>query len=538
MNVLKYRLILILLLCNALAGFSQTKKTVIIEQAGSIEHNKAIKINAQRILRDSVTTVIIRHENIRMWCDSAYSYTNSNVVDAFGNVHILKDDTLHLYADFVNYNGDTKWAKARRHVKLINKEITLTTDSMNFDMDLNIGYYDNNGKIQDSINTLTSLIGEYYADLDKAYFKTNVVALTEDYILKSDTLIYFTQNKLASIVGPTTIYEDENTLYTEYGFYNSMTGKVELLKNSVIKTPDQNIIADSIFYDRNTGDGRAIGNADIHDFENRMIIRGNNILYNEKEETAIVTDSAHFLLYSETDTLFLHADTLKTMPDSIPDEKIITAYYAVKFFREGMQGKCDSMVYWSKDSTVQLFKEPVIWSGNNQMSANYIEMITQTNAPDLIKMEKEAFIVSMEDSTKFNQIKGRDMLGYIRKNELYKIEVDGNGQSIYYARDTHGIIGLNKAESSNINIFLTDSKVKKIAFINDPEGELLPLIDILDEQKTLPGFNWFDSIRPKRKEDIFNGKYIFIPDKEISLPDIKKDSSRKKKTKEDFRSIE
>ncbi len=508
MKVLKYRLILILILLCTLAGYSQTTKKVDIENADFLQYSEAIISNAQRLIGN----VIISHKNIRMWCDSAYSYTNSNEVDAFGHVHIIKDDTLHLYADFVNYNGDTKWAKARRNVKLINKSTTLTSDSLDFDMNQNIGYYDNNGTIVDSTRTLTSLIGEYYADFDKAFFKTNVEAITEDYTLHSDTLIYFTQNGLAQIVGPTTIYEEENTLYTEDGSYNGQTGEVELFRNSVINTTEQNIIADSIFYNRNTGDGTAIGNADIHDFENRLIVRGNRIVYNEKDETAVVTDSAHFLLYSEKDTLFLHADTLKTIPDSIPDEKVVMAYYGVKFFREDMQGKCDSMLYWSKDSTVQLFNQPVIWSGNNQMTANYIEMITQTNEPDLIKMEQEAFIIAMEDTSKFNQIKGRDMLGYVRDNELFKIEVDGNGQSIYYAKDKHGIIGLNKAESSNINIFLEESKVKKIAFITSPEGELLPLFDVLDEEKTLPGFNWFDTIRPKRMEDIFRGKGYIIPE--------------------------
>ncbi|MGQ8335443.1 OstA-like protein [Sunxiuqinia sp. A32] len=509
MKDFKFKLLLILLFVHSGIIYGQSQKKVDIEQAKFLEFNEQIVANAQRLIGD----VILRHNNVRMWCDSAYSYTNANIVDAFGNVHILKDDTLHLYADFINYDGDLKWAKARGHVKLINKTTTLTTDSMDFDMEQSIGYYDNHGTIVDSTNTLTSLIGEYYSDLDKAYFKTDVKAVTEDYTLTSDTLIYYTETGIASIVGPTMINDEENTLYAEDGFYNSRNGEVELYKNPLINTPEQNIKADSIFYNRETGDGLAIGNADIHDIENKMIVRGNKIEYNDQTETALVTDSAHFLLYSEKDTLFLHADTLKTIPDTILDEKLILAYYKVKFFRESMQGKCDSMVYWSKDSTVQLYKSPVIWSGNNQMTADYIEMITQSDGPDLVKMESQAFIVAMEDSTKFNQIKGRDMLGYIRNNELFKIDVDGNGQSIYYARDKKGIIGLNKAESSNIQIFLEESKVKKIAFITSPEGQLLPLFSVLDDETTLPGFVWYDQIRPKRVEDIF---------REISLPVEKK----------------
>ncbi len=496
---INYSKFILLLLLLPTFAFAQTKKKVNIEQADYLQFDQKIIANAQRLIGN----VILSHNNIRMWCDSAYSYTDTNLVDAFGHVHILKDDTLHLYSDFLNYNGDTKWAVAIGHVRLVNKATTLTTDSLDFDMARNVGYYDNYGTVKDSTSTLYSKIGEYYANENLAYFKTEVEVLSENYTLESDTLIYNTNNKVVSIVGPTTIRDDETDLYAESGFYNTITGNAELYKNPIITGKEQKVNADSIFYEKTTGNGRAIGNARIEDFKNRMIVKGNRIVYNDQKETAMATDSAHLLMYSEKDTLFLHADTLKSVPDTIPDEKLIQAYFHVKFFRDDMQGKCDSMVYWTKDSTIQLFKEPVIWSGNNQMTSDYIEMITQTNAPDLVKMEQNAFIIAMEDSGMYNQIKGRNMLGYIRNNELYKIDVDGNGQSVYYASDDNGIIGLNKAQSSNIEIYLDSSKVKKIVFIKSPDGQLLPLIDIPEEEKELPGFHWYEAIRPKSVEDIF-----------------------------------
>jgi lipopolysaccharide export system protein LptA len=492
------KLIFLLVLIPAFA-FSQTKKRVDIEQADFLEYNESIIQNAQRLIGN----VIITHEGIRMWCDSAYSYTDTNMVDAYGHVHILKDDTLHMYSNYLNYNGDTKWAVATGNVKLVNKSTTLTTDTLDFDMAQNIGFYDDYGTVVDSTSTLNSKIGQYYADLNKAYFKKEVHVFSEDYTLDSDTLIYDTQTKVVSIVGPTHIHDEETTLYAESGFYNSITGNAELYKNPVITGEEQEVIADSIFYDKTTGDGRAIGNASIEDYKNRMIVRGNRVVYNETQETAMATDSAHLLLYSEKDTLYLHADTLKSIPDTIPDEKLVMAYYHVKFFRDDMQGKCDSMVYWSLDSTIQLFHDPVVWSDNNQMTADYIEMINQTNDPDLVKLDHNAFIVAMEDSGRYNQIKGRDMLGYIKNNQLNKIDVDGNGQSIYYAKDKNGIIGLNKAISSTIEIYLDSSKIKKIVFIKSPDGQLMPLPEISDEEKVLPGFHWLDAIRPKRVEDIF-----------------------------------
>jgi hypothetical protein len=95
------------------------------------------------------------------------------------------------------------------------------------------------------------------------------------------------------------------------------------------------------------------------------------------------------------------------------------------------------------------------------------------------------------------------MIGYIRKNKLYKIDVKGNGQSNYYAKNDEGVIGLNKAESSNITIYMNEGRVQKIAFLKTPEGELKPLADIEEIDKLLPGFKWLDDLRPKTREEIF-----------------------------------
>jgi hypothetical protein len=195
-------------------------------------------------------------------------------------------------------------------------------------------------------------------------------------------------------------------------------------------------------------------------------------------------------------------DTIATKKPK--DPRLVLAYNNVRFFREDMQGKCDSLAYWSKDSTIQLFTDPVVWSKNNQITADFIEMINRTKENDEIRMKENAFIISMEDdSIRFNQIKGKNMTGFVRKNELYKIDVNGNGQSNYYAYDKKGIIGLNKAESSNITIYMNKGKVARIALIKSPEGELKPMAEIEDGDKQLPGFNWQQAIRPKSKEDIF-----------------------------------
>jgi len=553
-------IVITMLLWLSVPGFTQTRKKVEILHTDAGGYNARIVANAQRL----VGNVQILVDGAYMWCDSLYSYTNKNMVDAFGKVHIVRGDTLNMYADFINYNGDTRIAKARRNVKLIDKQTTLTTDSLDYDMVSDLAYYNYGGKVKDTANVLTSQIGQYQVNTDKAFFRKNVEGTTKDYKIKSDTLIYFTKIRKVYIEGPTHIFNEKDTLYAEYGWYDSMKNQANLTKNPRIWNFKQNMKADSIFYDKVKGEALGRGYARIEDIENKIIVQGNRVDYNELTKIATATDSALLIQYNETDSLFLHATLLKTLPDTskisgstIPliadsttlasktqvkdsvdstinqnqlasadslstlllpdpiaqdtasaskkkDPRLVLAYNKVRFFRSDMQGKCDSLVYWSKDSTIQLFTEPVIWSKNNQISADYIEMVNHTKDPDQIFMNENAFIIAMEaDSVRFNQIKGKKMIGFVRKNELYKIDVNGNGQSNYYAYDKKGIIGLNMAESSNITIYMNKGKVSRIALIKTPEGELKPMAELEEIDKKLPGFNWQQDIRPKSKTDIF-----------------------------------
>jgi lipopolysaccharide export system protein LptA len=501
-SVLKNRLLTFVLFIAALNVSAQEKKMVEILRAGSLEASEQIAANAQRLL-DSVH---IRHKNILMWCDSAYTYTGTNRVDAFGNVHINQDDTLHLYANTVFYDGDISFARAWGNVKLINKSTTIFTDTLDYDLATNISYYDDKGKIVDSTTTITSQIGKYFINNDMLYLYRNVVAVDKDYTMTSDTVSYNTTTGRIFITGPTTIRDTTNTLYAENGWYDSKTGDAELLKNPVMSNDKQNIKAGYIKYDKATKSGKALKNVWITDIENSSIISGNVAEYSDLSETAMVTDSAVYMNYNEKDTLFLHADTLRTVPDTIPDEKIVLAYRKVRFFRTDIQGVCDSMVYFTRDSVIQLHYSPVLWSDIHQLSADLIEMQQFENAPDELRLTRNSFIISKQDSNRFDQIKGKEMIGYVAANQLSRIDVNGNGQTLYYAIEKEEIIGLNRAESSKISIRFKEGKINTITFLKAPEGELKPMTQLTEDDKKLKGFDWKIDMRPLSKHDIFEWK--------------------------------
>ena len=356
------RLLLFLLISIYSIGLSaqqKVKKEIKIEKADLLLHDQSVISDVDRL----VGNVKISHRNIVLFCDSAWSYQSSNSVDAFGNVHVITKDTIHLYATIIHYKGDIAMAEARGHVVLKDPKLTLTTDSLDFDTKNQVGYYNTGGKIVDSTNTLTSIIGRYYSQSNELFFKDSVRLVNKDYIMKSDTMKYNTKTEIVYIVGPTHIVGDSSTLYSESGWFDTQKKRTELNKKSTIRKGDTQLQGDYIFYNDSNGEGYARGNVIINDFKNSIIVAGNKATYNDFSKNAFITDSALFIQYQKNDSLFLHADTLYTKPDtSAINQKMVITHDNVRFFKKDMQGACDSMVYFTKDSIIQLYTDPILIS--------------------------------------------------------------------------------------------------------------------------------------------------------------------------------
>ena len=405
------------------------KKKVLLKQADIWKGTQNAPQGANRILGN----VVFKHEDILLHCDSAYIYQKTNTVDAFSNVHLIKSDTVHLFSDYLNYDGDLSYAKARDNVILQDPEISLFTNTLDFDMENDIGYYFEGGTIVDSTNTLTSKEAVYYTNLNLVNFKYDVEVDNDKYEVFADTLKYNTKNEIVYFDGKTKIIGDSTTMETEDGWFDTQNNITQLYKNSKFFRAGNELFADSIFYTDSTGEGNALGNVVLHDTNNNMIISGMNADYEDHTNIAVITDSAMFIHYNEGDSLFLHADTLLTHPDAEDEEqKLLAAYYNVRFFRTDLQGICDSLNYFTKDSTIEMYLDPVAWSEDNQMSADFIEFITNPQPPNLVNMLGNSFIIQQFGKDNYNQIKGKDMTCYIRGRELYQIDVNGSGQSLYY----------------------------------------------------------------------------------------------------------
>ncbi|WP_233145514.1 OstA-like protein [Labilibacter marinus] len=449
-----------------------------------------------------IGNVKFTHGTAVMYCDTAYRYKLENKMKAKGNIHIIQNDSLHLYGKRLNYNGNTGIAEVRDDVKLINKDVVLTTDYLDYDRFNNFAYYFNFGKIVNKENVLTSKKGYYYPDTDQVHYKDSVVGVNPKYTIYSDTLIYHTVTKVSKIEGPTFIISDSNTIYAEAGYYDMMHD-LALLKENAYVDGEQLLKGDTIYYDRGSGIGEIFNSMELHDTTNNVIIKGDYGFYNEITKDALATKNAELLQMYNNDTLFLHADTLQAVPLEDGEEKLIKAYRKVKYFRTDMQGRCDSMVFDSRDTTNTFYYDPIMWSMGNQLTADIIKMYTKDEVMDKVDLIDRSFIISEEDSCRYNQVKGKLMTGYIRNNEIYKIDVNGNAQSVYFPMDRKNVIGVNRAECSNMTLYLRQRAVEQITMRVSPNGNMNPPFLVPDENLRLDGFYWLEEFRPKTKAEIF-----------------------------------
>ncbi len=496
------RIFLILTMWQSGIILAQDTKIIIIDNADITEFDNTGGVQRSRLLGN----VKFNHGDAFMSCDSAHFFPEQNLLNAFSKVHIWRGDTLDLYGDFLKYKGNDRKAEIRRNVTLDDTENHLTTDNIDYDLNNDLGYYFNGGRIENGENTLISNYGYYYSREKLFFFKDSVIITNPDYIMYSDTLKYNTVSKVAYFLGPTDIISDENFIYCENGWYDTERNISQFNKNAFLQNKEKILKGDSIYYERESGLGKAFINVELIDTVQNLVLLGNYAIYEEISEYAMLTDSALMIQIDNRDSLFIHADTIKSVADTIPEKKLIKAYNHVKIYRSDLQGKCDSLVYAEADSIFRLFGEPVLWSEENQLTAEFISIETRASALYKIDMKSAAFIISMEDTSRYNQIKGRDMQGWFKNNQLYLIDVNGNGQTVYYAKDKGELQGVNKAESATLKIYLKEKKIDRINFVTKPDATYYPLEKFPPADSRLENFRWFGEYRPVSRYDTFRWK--------------------------------
>ena len=473
-----YLLVLLsMLVCyTSLSTYAQKGKSKRPARRPKVEDKRVYLVHADVLHFDQMLNpdatilngkVHFTHQGARLYCDSAYFYEASNSFEAFGHVRMYQGDTLSLVSDYAYYDGNEQMARARYNVVLKHRKTTLYTDSLDFDR-----LYDN-------------------------------------VFLTTDTLYYDTHNSMAHIVGPSDITSGDNHIYSEQGYYDTKLERARLMNRSVLNNNGKMLVGDSVYYDSRMGFSQAFFNVVYVDSVNRNKLTGNYGEYYENTGFALCTDSAVAIDYSQGDSLFMHADTFKIVTFNIDTDSMyrkIHAFHHVRAFRRDVQAVCDSLVYNSLDSCMTLHRDPIMWNNGQQLVGDIVHVYMRDSVIDHAHIVGNAFSIQQlkTDTACYNQLSSKEMFAYFIDGEIHEGRAKDNVLIGYFFEEGDSVpIIYNYQETSELRMFFKNRKVDRV-WTPKTTGTMYPLNQIPADRRRLPGFMWYDYIRPRDRYDIFN----------------------------------
>ncbi|WP_394340928.1 OstA-like protein [Pleomorphovibrio marinus] len=506
-------------------------------QGGSQDNGKLEIIQADKLLGGRgfdrlIDDVIMKHQQSLIYCDSAHFYQQDNLAKLFGRVRIEdQEDPVVVTSRYAEYDGDTQLAKLRNNVVFVNDGTTLYTDFLDYNRENGEANYFNSGKVVDSLNVLTSEKGLYETQIEKITFTDQVVLTNPDYVLKSNILYYFTIPKTSETEGITNIESAEgNKLNAQRGSFYDTENKLFRFYDGDVETETSKVYGEILFYDELKQYYEAIHNVAIYNKEREVEIFGEEGKYWEDLQYSKVYGNALVRKYFEKDTLYMISDTLISQDSPNPEERYLLSYPNMRLIKSELAGRADSMAYQYADSTIYLFGDPVLWNNKSQITADSIRLLIANQDIERALLRSNTFAITKDTVSNYNQIKGRKMTGYFEDGEMSLLDVEGNGESLYFALENDTTVrGINKLLCGRIIMHFSDNNIRKIAHTIKPEASFTPPHMIKDDMLELKGFLWREEERPDmnmihawrtpkiREKDPFN--FFNEPDVSLPLPD-------------------
>ena len=529
-------------------GGSDTTRMVNILHADRLGFSKKDTAN---IVQYGAGNVAAQQNNTLFYSDSAVLNQQSKIFQAYGHVHINDADSTHIYGDYMRYHFDKKLAYMQKNVTLTDGRSTLTTNDLEYDLNTKIGIYKNGGKVVNGSSVLTSKEGVYYDDLKDLFFRKNVVLIDPKYKLYADSLLYNTQTELATFVGPTRIIDSANReIVTSEGFYDLKNRIAQFGKRPRIKDGKTLLIADNIYSDDASGQRRAEGRAVYIDSTEGISILANLLVDDRSRNIVLATKSPLMIIKQDQDSIYVTADTILSgfvdssdldnvirsntdtsrnaiasidsaskrnapsdtlrgttvvnNPADSNSNRYMKAFHNVRIFSDSLQAVSDSLYYSGLDSVFRLFNDPIVWTGNSQITGDTIYLFTKHKKPERMDVFENGLMVNRTGPNLYNQIKGNTINGYFVDGEIDFMRAKGSAESIYYIQDEDSAyVGVNRSTADIIDMRFQKRELNKVVFINDVKGTTSPFSQVSASEMRLRNFKWLDDRRPKTKFELF-----------------------------------
>jgi lipopolysaccharide export system protein LptA len=508
-HILQIALFLGAIFLTPTLAWGQREILELLPGAEKLSYNE--KTGAQRL----VGKVNFIYQGNTMYCDSAHFYHKTNEVRAYGKVHINKDDTLNLYCDSLYYNGKSRKAKLWGHVRVRDREYKLSSDSLEYDAKKGQATYRNGGKIENiqRKEVLTSKVGYLYPDSKNLFFSGNVVYKSDSLKMTTDTLRYQYLAKKVYFYGPTKIVTNTAEIICSKGWYHTETEEGVLQKNAFIQKEGKNLRGDSLYVNPAKGISIGKGNVFYSDTASPLSFQGTHYYASDSKKFGYLTGKTLCSYKLKDDTLHIHADSIFTFQDSVNELKTVLAYKQVKLFSTNFQGVCDSLSYAKDSSRIEMYRSPIVWSKNAELKGDFIQAFVRDSILDYVDiLGKSTSVMEVDSGNFYNQIGGKNMKAFFLENELRKVTVRGNAQTVYYPEETtenDTLVeikrsGMSRLYASDLTVKLDSGEVKSVTYLEQPDGIFYPMNQLNASEKFVQGFSWNPALRPKSLDEIVN----------------------------------
>ncbi|MCX8020419.1 MAG: OstA family protein [Chitinophagaceae bacterium] len=503
-----------------------TQEIEILEGVRKLEFRK---VNDSVKLTILAGQVRLKQGKSLFYCDSCVINHHTNTFDAWGNIHINDGDTAHVYSNYLHYKIQSKTAFLEGQVRLTDGRGTLTTSSLEYDLNTSIGNFRKGGKIISNKTVLTSQEGWYYADMHDVYFKKNVLLKDPAYTIQTDSLLYNTQSRVTRFIAKTQIRDSSGRIIeTTEGFYDLASGKAEFGQRPLIKDGPRKYTANKIIINDSTGIVQLIGNAVVKDTAEGGTLVAGLIVQDRKKEKTLATNKPLMILKQDNDSVYISADTLfsgrlselfdpndttsvkgknkKKSEQKATDstDRYLEAFRNVKIFSDSLQAVSDSLFYSFEDSVFRLYYDPVVWSKDNQISADTLLLFTRNKKAEKLKALRNSFLVNRLNEGIYNQVKSDNMTGWFTQGVIDSVHSVGEVSCIYFIQDEDSAyIGINESTSDILDSYFSERELFKVVFRSDVQGTIWPMREKKPAEMRLPGFRWLEPRRPKTKHDLY-----------------------------------
>lgn len=499
-------------------------KQVRPEDKVKIIHADEIKKSPEKYDGNQYFTgnVQIEHQGSILTADEVVLYNEENFVKAIGNTRLQNTDGSVITAGEMEYDANTQKGVARKNVVLTDPKQTIKTDILYYDRLANQAYFNTGGTISDGQNVTYAKVGTYFLNTRVVDLTGNVKIETPQYIIEGPNIKQNQNTKIADFLGPTTITSKtnpRNRIYTEKGTYRMDSKEAFLTKNSRIFYNEKILTGDDMYYNQITGFGKATGNVTLDDPIEKRYIKGGYGEIFEKKDSAMMTKNPYAVKVMEKDSIYFAAEKIISYqrPDTL-DIKVkksyLRAFKKARIFKSNAQGRADSIAFNETDGIMHMYTNPILWSGEKQVTGDKVEAYFNTKTEDIdsLKVIGNAFAISKVDSLtlkdEFNQVKGKFMTVYYEKNAIKEARVVGNAQSIVYVDDTdqetkkQERIGITLSTCGIIGALFEERALQIISCSIGAASDTYPMSMIEPSKRKFPDFNWNTKDRIRKWQDI------------------------------------